>query len=65
MATVTPQTEHETRRAWAEYADRLRGLEGAEYDEAEQAAWQDLQATLESLDGGESPLDAVESPLDA
>ncbi len=55
MTTVTPNLEHETRRAWGDYADRLRGLEGAEYDEAEQEAWAHLQATLQAL-GVESSL---------
>ena len=56
MTTVTPQLEQETRRAWSEYADSLRGLEGAEYDRAEQESWQQLQQTLEALGGGETSL---------
>lgn len=39
-----------TREAWARYAERLHGLEGREYDDAEPAAWDELQATLRSLD---------------
>jgi hypothetical protein len=57
MTTVTPHLEEETRRAWSDYADRLRGLEGAEYDEAEQEAWAQLQATLQGLGAAETPLD--------
>ena len=49
MTTVTPHLQQETRRAWSDYADRLRGLEGAEYDQAEEAAWDQLQATLQAL----------------
>ncbi|HEX8206723.1 MAG TPA: hypothetical protein VF587_11755 [Solirubrobacteraceae bacterium] len=49
MATVTGNLEQETRRAWGDYADSLRGLEGAEYDQAEKAAWDQLQATLHAL----------------
>lgn len=49
MATVTDNLEQETRRAWSDYADSLRGLEGAEYDRAEAAAWDQLQATLNAL----------------
>ena len=49
MVTVTPQLEQETRRAWEGYADSLRGLEGAEYDQAEEEAWERLQATLRAL----------------
>ena len=55
MATVTPQLEQETRRAWSEYAETLRGLEGTEYDQAEQEAWEQLQATLHALGVAESP----------
>jgi len=49
MSTVTPNLEQETRRAWSDYADSLRGLDGAEYDRAEEAAWEQLQATLHAL----------------
>jgi hypothetical protein len=49
MTTVIPNVEQETRRAWSDYADRLRGLEGADYDQAEHEAWQQLQSTLEAL----------------
>jgi len=56
MTTVTPNVEQETRRAWAEYADRLRGLDGEEYDAAEQDAWQALQAALQALDAPVAPL---------
>lgn len=38
-----------TRDAWARYAERLHGLEGAEYEEAEPEAWEELQATLRTL----------------
>ena len=54
MTTVTPHLEQETRRAWSDYADTLRGLEGAEYDRAEQDAWEQLQATLHALGVGEA-----------
>ena len=47
--TTVADLEQETRRAWSDYADSLRGLEGAEYDRAEAAAWDQLQATLEAL----------------
>ena len=52
MATVTVNVEQSTREAWAEYAERLRGLEGSEYDQAEAEAWDTLQATLSHLGGG-------------
>jgi len=56
MTTVTPNLQ-ETRRAWGDYADSLRGLEGEEYDRAEKEAWEQLQATLHALAGGEISLD--------
>ncbi len=49
MTTVTGNLEQETRRAWGDYADSLRGLDGEEYDRAEEAAWDQLQATLQAL----------------
>ncbi len=49
MTTVAGNLEQETHRAWSDYADSLRGLEGAEYDRAEAAAWDQLQATLTAL----------------
>ncbi|MDQ3741188.1 MAG: hypothetical protein M3389_09630 [Actinomycetota bacterium] len=57
MTTVTPHLKQETRRAWGDYADRLRGLEGAEYDAAEQEAWEHLQATLQALGVTDDQLD--------
>jgi hypothetical protein len=57
MTTVTPNIEQETRRAWAEYADRLHGLEGDDYDRAEHEAWEQLQTTLTALDASLAPLD--------
>ena len=49
MTTVTDNLAQETRRAWSDYAESLQGLEGAEYDQAEEAAWDHLQATLQAL----------------
>ena len=57
MTTVTPHLQQETRRAWSDYAERLRDLEGAEYDQAEEEAWDQLQATLRSLGAAGSPLE--------
>lgn len=39
-----------TRCAWVEYREGLRELDGREYDDAEPAAWDQLQATLQELD---------------
>ena len=57
MPTVA-HTAEETRRAWDEYADSLRGLEGQQYDEAEQLAWERLQETL----GDERDTSALHHP---
>ncbi|HEV2787507.1 MAG TPA: hypothetical protein VGV67_14005 [Solirubrobacteraceae bacterium] len=38
------------RIAWTSYRDELRGLEGDDYDDAEAAAWDQLQATLGELE---------------
>lgn len=59
MTIVTPNVEQETRRAWSDYADSLRGLEGEEYDRAEHEAWEQLQATLDAI----AALDAADDPL--
>lgn len=49
MATVTDSVAASTKAAWSDYAERLQGLEGADYDRAEAEAWDELQATLEEL----------------
>ena len=56
MTTVARDLDREKRRAWDEYADSVRDLEGAEYDTAEQEAWLRLQETLIALDAGEVSL---------
>ena len=56
MTTVTPHLQQETRRAWSDYADRLRGLEGAEYARAEQEAWEPLQAVRPALGAADAQL---------
>ena len=38
------------RSAWTTYRDDLSGLDGQEYDDAEPAAWDQLQATLGELE---------------
>ncbi len=52
MAIVTENVDQSTREAWAEYAGRLQGLEGTEYEQAEQEAWDTLQTKLSQLEGG-------------
>jgi hypothetical protein len=39
-----------TRGAWTAYRDDLRELAGRVYDDAEAAAWDQLQATLRELE---------------
>ena len=56
MTTVASTLEAETRRAWDTYANRLAGLEGAEYDRVEEEAWTVLQDTLDELHGAPSAL---------
>ena len=56
MPTVAHSSEMQTRRAWTEYAASLDGLEGAEYEAAEQEAWERLQDALRGLDGDDPPL---------
>ena len=38
-----------TRRAWAAYSERLRGLHGEEYEQTEQVSWVELQSELRRL----------------
>jgi hypothetical protein len=42
--------ESRTRQAWADYTDGLRELEGRDYEEAEDQAWDRLQKRLKQLD---------------
>ena len=56
MTTVTTDLEQEKRRAWGEYAESVRGLEGPEYEAAEQEAWARLQEALRAAGEGEVPL---------
>ena len=57
MATVTETVDASTKAAWDAYAERLRGLEGAEYDRAEREAWSELQASLDELQPATAPTD--------
>jgi len=45
-----------TRIAWTSYRDELSGLEGKVYDDAEPAAWDQLQATLRAVESERSEL---------
>jgi hypothetical protein len=48
-----------TRGAWTAYRDDLRELEGATYEDAEAAAWDQLQATLRGLEAERAALVAA------
>jgi hypothetical protein len=54
---ATMRTAVDIQQAWQDYADRLRGLEGEEYDRAEQEAWEELQAALREARGEAATLD--------
>lgn len=38
------------RRAWTTYSESLKGLEGQEYNDAEDRSWERLQRKLKDLD---------------
>ncbi|MBV9682203.1 MAG: hypothetical protein JO046_10455 [Solirubrobacterales bacterium] len=44
------ELEDGTRRAWTAYSDRLRDLEGDDYDQAESDSWTELQRELRRLE---------------
>jgi hypothetical protein len=51
-----------TRRAWGTYRDELRELAGRPYDDAEAAAWDQLQATLRELASERAALAGLPAP---
>ena len=64
---ATPDTERRlaeldarTRVAWTSYRDELASLEGRVYDDAEAAAWDQLQATLREVEIERAELDVTE-----
>jgi hypothetical protein len=44
------ELEDSTRRAWMTYNERLRGLEGEEYERIESDSWTELQRELRRLE---------------
>jgi hypothetical protein len=68
MATFAPNQEIETRldervrEAWTMYKERLAGLEGREYDEAEAGSWAQLQETLREIADEREALAAPQDP---
>jgi hypothetical protein len=60
---ATPDTERllaeldaRTRVAWSTYRDELSSLDGRAYDDAEAAAWDQLQATLRGVESERAEL---------
>jgi hypothetical protein len=56
MTATAPDTERlqeleaDTRLAWSAYSDRLRELNGDEYERVESESWMELQAELQRLE---------------
>ena len=56
MTATAPDTERlqeleaDTRLAWSTYSDRLRELNGDEYERVESESWTELQAELQRLE---------------
>ena len=49
-ARLLAELDARVRVAWAAYRDELSTLEGRAYDDAETAAWDQLQATLRAVE---------------
>ena len=52
MTITAPQRDLERRRAeaWSIYNERLRDLEGRDYEEAERVSWERLQRELRHIE---------------
>lgn len=56
MTAITRESDQlrdldaDVRRAWTTYRERLHGLSGSEYDEAESTCWAELQRELRRLE---------------
>jgi hypothetical protein len=44
------ELDHDTRRAWNAYSERLRALSGDEYELAEHESWAKLQSELRRVE---------------
>ena len=44
------ELEEDTRQAWVHYSERVRELQGAEYERVESESWEELQSELRRLD---------------
>jgi hypothetical protein len=55
MTSIAPQEnrrelQEDTRQAWVHYSERLRELNGEEYERVESESWEELQTELRRLD---------------
>jgi len=57
-ARLLAELDARTRVAWTAYRDALSTLEGSEYDAAEAAEWDQLQATLREVESARTDLQA-------
>ena len=55
-ARLLAELDARTRVAWTSYRDALSTLKGAEYDAAEAAEWDQLQATLREVEAARADL---------
>jgi hypothetical protein len=64
MTATAPDIERlleldaDTRHAWSAYSDRLRQLNGAEYERVETESWLELQDELQRLERERAELSA-------
>ena len=74
MTTVTTDQELGRRMAeldamaaqeWAAYGERLKGLEGREYETAEATAWDELRGVLDALEAEREGLSQGQTPASA
>ncbi|MHB8659234.1 MAG: hypothetical protein ACYC91_15015 [Solirubrobacteraceae bacterium] len=49
-ANKLQELDEDIRRAWSAYSERLRELSGAEYENAEDESWAELQSQLSRLE---------------
>jgi len=60
MTTITPDKLEELERiAWSEYRDGLRDLRGRDYEDAEDASWEELQRTLADVAAERAELESA------
>lgn len=55
FATHETSIDDRVREAWSAYRTALAGLSGAEYEAAEERAWEQLQEALRAVDAGRDP----------